>query len=348
MNELTLPLTPREAAKELLATLPAKRMREVVERRFGLKGGRRQTLEEIGQSYKITRERVRQIEADAMRRLRQAALGLLEDFFRPIASAVRMRGEVMAEQGLLSLFAQRRWHPHLRLLLNSAGCLHFVPESDLYHAHWAVSPSAAANTQEIMRCVVGWLSEKGRPADKAVLHQFISSLEQGNAAERGDSPAADSYIGISRLIAVNPFGEYGLITWPAITPRGIKDKAHAVLAKAGEPMHFRQVAAAIDKVGWGKNKKKAHPQTVHNELIKDERFVLVGRGLYALREWGYEPGTVRDVLASLLKSSRLPLERDEIIRLASQKRMVKPQTILLNLQDRSLFKRTDDGRYTLV
>ena len=87
---------------------------------------------------------------------------------------------------------------------------------------------------------------------------------------------------------------------------------------------------------------------MHNELIKDNRFVLVGMGLYALREWGYEPGTVREVLVSLFKGSDRPLAREEIVRLAAEKRLVKPQTILLNLQDRSLFKRTEDGKYTLV
>jgi hypothetical protein len=180
-------------------------------------------------------------------------------------------------------------------------------------------------------------------------------LEQGNtpgvSLQRPDAPDADDIagtrLGTSKLIAANPYGEYGLISWPTIIPRGVKDKAHLVLAKTAKPLHFREVAAEIDKVGWG-NRKKAHPQTVHNELIKDGRFVLVGRGLYALREWGYEPGTVREVLASLLKSSREPLDREEIVRRATEKRLVKPQTILLNLQDRTLFKKTEDGRYTLM
>jgi len=354
MSIETLPSTPPQAAKNILRILPAKRMREVLERRFGLKGGGPETLEEIGGSYKITRERVRQIEADALRRLRAAAVGQLDDFLLPISSEAKRRGEVIAENDLFSLFAPKRWYPHLRLLLTVSPQFHFIPESGEHHPHWALDPASASNVKEILGRTVARVSEKGEPVDKTTLYRFIS-LEQGNtpgaSLQRPDAPDVDDIagtrLGISKLIAANPYGEYGLISWPTIIPRGIKDKAHLVLAKTAKPLHFREVAAEIDKVGWG-NRKKAHPQTVHNELIKDGRFVLVGRGLYALREWGYEPGTVREVLASLLKSSREPLDREEIIRRAIAKRVVKPQTILLNLQDRTLFKRTEDGRYTLV
>jgi hypothetical protein len=106
------------------------------------------------------------------------------------------------------------------------------------------------------------------------------------------------------------------------------------------------VAERIDKAGW--SKRRAHPQTVHNELIKDPRFVLIGRGLYALKEWGYEPGVVREILVSVMKEAGTPLSKDDIVRLVSERRFVKPQTILLNLQNKSLFRRTEDGKYTLV
>src|SRR3989344_4735689 len=65
-----------------------------------------------------------------------------------------------------------------------------------------------------------------------------------------------------------------------------------VIRKHGSPIHFRDVAKQIMVMF----KKKAHVATTHNELIKDPRFVLVGRGLYALAEWGYAPGIVRDVI----------------------------------------------------
>ena len=54
---------------ELLETL-TERQRKVLELRFGLKDGRERTLEEVGQVFGVTRERIRQIEAKALRKLR--------------------------------------------------------------------------------------------------------------------------------------------------------------------------------------------------------------------------------------------------------------------------------------
>jgi hypothetical protein len=120
------------------------------------------------------------------------------------------------------------------------------------------------------------------------------------------------------------------------------------LFKHGKPLHFQQVAIAIDQSGF-RGKKKAHPQTVHNELIKDgERFVLVGRGLYALKEWGYTPGTVRDVIEDVLKKEPKGMHKDAIVQAVLARRFVKENTIMLNLQNKSYFKKGENGTYYLA
>ena len=58
-----------EEAYELLNTL-TDRERKIIALRFGLEDGRPKTLEEVGKEFKVTRERVRQIEAKALRKLR--------------------------------------------------------------------------------------------------------------------------------------------------------------------------------------------------------------------------------------------------------------------------------------
>jgi hypothetical protein len=90
--------------------------------------------------------------------------------------------------------------------------------------------------------------------------------------------------------------------------------------------------------------KRAHEATTHNELIKDDRFVLVGRGLYALAEWGYVSGVVRDVIRKVLNKYG-PMTREEIFNKVMKERYVKENTVLVNLQNSTYFKKDADGKY---
>jgi len=347
MNNKSLPITPQEAVKRLSGALPTRRMRDVLERRFGLKNGHKATLEEIGQTYKITRERVRQIEADARRRVGvSGGIREIEPVYRVIGEGLLAMGGAASSLQLFGAFAEKRHHPHLHFLLSFHPAFVFFPEDERFHDRWAADKNSAAKSEATIHKTMAALAEKKRP----VTQEELLNIARAAAGELGEAAAPEehllSYIASTKLIKMNPYGEYGLSFWPTVSPRGIRDKAYAALSHQGAPAHFRDVARLIDAGRW--SKKKVHPQTVHNELIKDKRFVLVGRGMYALREWGYEEGSVRDVIASLLKSSLRPLTRDEIIALAGEKRMVKPQTILLNLQNQDLFKKTQDGKYTLV
>jgi DNA-directed RNA polymerase delta subunit len=114
------------------------------------------------------------------------------------------------------------------------------------------------------------------------------------------------------------------------------------LKKEEKPLHFEDIAKKIGRMGI--DSKPAHVQTVHNELIKDDRFVLVGRGIYALSEHGYEGGTVKQVIAKILNNEG-PLRPEEVVKLVNQKKILKKNTILLNLQNKKNFKKLDDGRY---
>ena len=70
----------REQLEEVLETLTV-REKKVLELRFGLEDGRSRTLEEVGQHFGVTRERIRQIEAKALRKLRHPSRSKrLKDF----------------------------------------------------------------------------------------------------------------------------------------------------------------------------------------------------------------------------------------------------------------------------
>ncbi len=347
MSHFTLSIQPQEATKLILKKLPSRRMRDVLEKRFGLKGGKRHTLEAIGKEYRITRERVRQIEADALKQLGKSEISAeFEGLFRDLEGHLKHQGGVVAEHDLFTSVAGERGKAHVAFLLALAKGIYDLPETNLSHKRWTADKDTATLVEKTIERVVRSLEERQVPVSAGELETFVSRCAKEVLGKTPEVHEINSYILTSRLIRKNPYGEYGLVSWSLINPRGVKDKAHAVLVKEGKPLHFREVARAIDRTGW--SKRKAHPQTVHNELIKDPRFVLVGRGLYALKEWGYEPGVVRDVMASVIKNAGRPLAKEDVIRLVSEKRLVKPQTIALNLQNKSLFRRDEGGKYTLA
>jgi hypothetical protein len=352
MSKLILPIDLEEATKILLKKLPTRRMKDVVEKRFGLKGGKKKTLEAIGQEYKITRERVRQIEVDAMKHLsREEHLREVQPTLQVLEAHFRDHGGVLAGHHFFGMLPSRGTSAHAAILLTVSNSFTELPETADFHKRWTTDKKSAELAEEIILYSKDRLAEIGHPLPPEELQAIVAKHARELTQKELPIEVRDAYLASSKNIRQNSYGEWGLMSWPTISPRGVKDKAYLVLAKSGKPMHFREVAVAINTLGvpartsW--NKRKAHPQTVHNELIKDNRFVLVGRGLYALKEWGYEPGTVRDILVSIFKKGGKPLSKEEVIKMVLEKRFVKPPTILLNLQDRSLFRRVDDN-YTLA
>lgn len=322
--------------------LPHRRLRDVLERRYGFASGTPETLESIGKSYKITRERVRQIEEDALRRVRDARI---DEEMRPLFSAIMRHidehGGVAEEQKLFRSIADPRAHAHVAFLLDLAPELKRAKENELFYPRWYAKSEARNIAEETVQKTSASLAEVKKPVPGNRLFEFLVAHARSLLGKTPSPEAVDSYLSISRRIRQNPYGEFGLAEWPAIIPSGVRDKAYAALAYHGEPLHFRKIATQIDKAGW--DGRSAHPQTVHNELIKDKRFVLVGRGLYALEDWGYEAGTVADVIASVLAKSGSFLQKPELIKRVLEKRKVKGTTILLNLQNRKRFKKTKEG-----
>ncbi|MBI3627254.1 MAG: hypothetical protein HY220_00680 [Candidatus Sungbacteria bacterium] len=335
----------KETSQDLLKHIENKRVREVLEKRFGLKTGDKKTLEAIGKEYGITRERVRQIEADGLRALVLPAVYSTADLvFKALREHIEEHGGVAAEHNLLFSLADAKSHAHATFLLTVGKPFSKKQETDRAHPTWYTDKSAHDVLEKVLDGVYRDLEIKKVPVRKEALIALFAKEAEKVLGHRPKDHVLLNYLGAAKLIGENPYGEFGLISWPTIRPKGVRDKAYMVLQKSAKPMHFRAVAEAINKMNWAK--KAAHPQTVHNELIKaQDRFVLVGRGLYALREWGYLPGTVADVVKGIINEAGKPLGREEIVSRVLAKRFVKENTILLNLQNRNLFTKEPDGKY---
>lgn len=341
-------LNVQKTISDIIVSL-SPRTKDVIEKRFGLVSQEPMTLEAIGQKYGITRERVRQIEVDGLKTLRQTKnLNRLSPFFELVSNHLRNQGDFRGEFSLCSELAKatglNSHQFYFALYLNNN--FNYSPDSLQYNAIWSINKDSVKKVQKALSNVSKELQKIGHPIAKTEITAIaVRQLEKIAGFAYVSDVIVNSSLDISKEIVSNPFNEYGLSHWPDISPRGVRDKAYLVMKKYNKPLHFRDVAAQIDKAMF--DQRSAHPQTVHNELIKDNRFVLIGRGIYALKDWGYRAGTVKDVLLNLLKETHRPLTKDEIVKKIMDQRLVKENTIFLNLQNKNYFKRTDDGKYTL-
>src|SRR3989344_3081744 len=329
--------------KKVVATLLSPlstRNREIIARRFGLQTGNKETLESIGQSYSITRERVRQIEEASLAQIRETLdRNPIKPFVDLAHSIMEERGGVIQEDELFKQFSgsekETSVNAALVFILTLTGTFVRIMDDDEVLTFWALSQAHADSFRRSADSFISALQKKGSVIPHAQLTSFINSDPMLGAVS---SDTLASLLSISKNIGCNVFDEVGLTSSAEIKPRGVRDKAYLVLKKNTKPQHFRAITAMINESDFGG--RSAHMQTVHNELIKDKRFVLVGRGIYGLGEWGYEPGTVKEVIASYIRQNG-PSPKDSIVAHVMKTRLVKPNTVILGMQDKKLFVETD-------
>jgi DNA-directed RNA polymerase delta subunit len=298
-------------------------------------------LEAIGKTLGITRERVRQIEEAGFSHVRKNNKDALDAVYTDFANYFKEQGGFKKEENVLEELGGKGQKPYVLFLLTLGDQFSKVCEKKDYNYFWSDLPNAQAKVKENLNALVSQMQKIGKPIPKNAFYAQVAS-HQGLSEQ-----AALSYLEVSKRIQPSREGALGLIEWPEIKPRGVKDKAFLVFKKHGKPLHFTKVAELIDGLKYNLPNKKTYPQTVHNELIKDGRFVLVGRGTYALAEWGFVPGTIKDIITKVLKENNQPLGKDELIKQVLAQRLVAKNTVLMNLNNKKHFDKDSNDKYFL-
>ena len=335
---------PKQITKNLLEVL-SDRARDVLEKRYGLNpDGETYTLEAIGKSYGITRERVRQIENYGIQSIQKSDVYKKQvELFTEMQKLIdQLGGGIIAEHVLLDeLSSEPSVRNHIYFLLIVGDPFFKSKENPQYEHRWFTERKIADTVEKALKNVHKNLEKDALISESEIIERFRNELIE--IADKHDEETLKRWLLISKKIGRNPLGDWGSADSPNIRVKGIRDYAYLAVKRHGSPMHFREVAGNIQEL-FGHN---AHVATTHNELIKDARFVLVGRGLYALSEWGYTSGVVKDVLRQILETEG-PLSREEIVDKVRKERYVKDNTILVNLQDTNLFKRLSNGTYAIA
>ncbi len=340
----TISFKPKQVTKKILSDL-SPRAYEVIVNRFGLTDeAERKTLEAIGQKYGITRERVRQIENAALSFIRKSDSFKNEKaVFDELKKLVHSLGAIVSEQDFLNHVSKDKYtQNHIHFYLNLGDEFTKHKEDSHFKTRWSVDNEIADIIHKSLKKLYENISDEELLVESELLSRFLDDVK-GLSEQYKNDEIAKRWLSMAKKLSKNPLGEWGKSSSSSIKTRGVKDYAFLMMRKHGSPMHFREVAKAVANTF----DKKCHTATCHNELIKDPRFVLVGRGIYALSEWGYKTGVVRDVIKEMIKKNG-PMSKEDIIDQVMKERYLKKNTILVNLQNTKYFKKNKTGLYTIV
>lgn len=359
--------------QELLVNLLSKlseREQEVLKQRYHLTSEleKRSTLKQIGDIYNITRERVRQIEREAIRKLTELSraeefAGELKRIEESLIRYFERQGGVVREDQLLDKYVAENHQfdfLHTNAFLFAMEQLFDgvvkVDDHEYFYSIWTLKELNLDKVVELIAKIESDLREGNKVksheeilalAETALPAELKSHLSQ-YLQKHTDLELLDlleSYLFATLKIEKNILDQWGLAENETIRPRKLSDKINLVFQKINEPLHFRDIAAKINDAKF--DHKKICAATVHNELIANNGFVLIGRGIYALKDWGYSTGTVADIITKILADSGTALPKDEIFDSVLKQRKVNKSTIYLTLINKDKFARTADGKFEL-
>ena len=340
----TISFKPKQITKNITSHLQD-RTRDVIMNRFGLTvDAEKKTLEEIGKKYNITRERVRQIEDAALILIKKSgAYKEAQTVFDELKQLMYSLGSIVGEHDFLSHISKdKNTQNHIHFYLELGDFFKKHREDEHFKTRWSVDDEMAGKVHDSLKKLYASLNDEDLILETEMIKKFLEQMKEVAEQYRNEE-IARRWLSMSKTISKNPLGEWGKSSSPNVRTRGVKDYAFLVMRKHGSPMHFKEVADAISKTF----NRKTHYATCHNELIKDPRFVLVGRGLYALAEWGYKTGIAREVISDILKREG-PLSKDDIVERVMKERYFKKNTILVNLVNSKYFKKNKNGLYALA
>ena len=308
------------------------RERDVLTRRFGLKGDKSETLEKIGSLHKLTRERVRQIEAASIRKikkleslegdisaLKQAVYKLLEehgglvkrDYLLDILTVISL--ELNTEKSGLANDEKTRqsYKNHFNFLISKlmSDELELVNNNDKFASSFKLKNSEVPHLEELSDDLIKRVGDLNKTLTTEEVLDVLKKLETYGKNQEVFAKADDlniepvfksqtfpdkgelinsnkilySLMQSTKNLEQNKYGEWGIANWQEIKPKTVNDKIYLILKHEGKPLHFTDIAGKINDIKF--DNKKANAATVHNELILDDRYVLISRGTYGLKEW---------------------------------------------------------------
>lgn len=326
----------------------------VLFRKFGLTTGKETPLQKIGELYGLTRERVRQIENQGLMRFRRLIIGN-EKYLKVIEEAKKIldaNGWFLIEDDFIAKLLNKgigKFNAQeLKMIIVSDFDIYYLKRNKRLWKWFYIDSHFEDLLTEIAIHVVGYFEKKGQAED---LYEFVDKLKSKFTREYEDVHYLQNnlfYTNFFKSIkgTATFYGKVGLDTFTEVNPKTIKQKVLYILRRINKPLHYQEMATKV--MEWFPE-KPVKVNTVHNELVKNnDIFVNMGLGIYGLKEWGFQGGSVKEIIERVLNKFDRPMTIKEIQKEVLKEKMISPNTIVLTLQKyKELFERVEKWVYTL-
>ena len=335
----------------------------IIKKRFGLEEDEEPySLEAIGKNLGITRERVRQIQNNALQKIKKAINDnpKIKDFIKEVKSLLEPLG-VREERNFYKLLIEKkivreREINYLKFIFINHQEIHYHPEDKDLNSFYAKSEDWAFFFRHLLKKIAIYFLENNKEIFEE--NKIFEIIAKELKAHLADLELQDYYeiLRILKPVYKNPFGKWGFITNHFVVPSSLKEKILTILKIEGKPLHFTEIYNKISQVSeisdefvhpaW---KKKYSLDSIKNELIRHPEFVLVGRGIYGLKEWGFKEGTAFELLKEFLASKK-EVDFKELIEFFKNQRFIKLTTLNIYLYRllKSRFIKFEEGKIKVV
>lgn len=327
----------------------------VLVRKFGVLTGKETPLQRIGKDYNLTRERVRQIESQALMRVRRLMVGNAKyiDLIEDAKKILKDNWGILLEDTVISKIVNLKkyeFNPQeIKLILVSDFDVTYLKRNSCLNKCFYIDPLFEDFLTAMAVYIKQYFDTRGKSVD---MYEFIDHLKSEFSKKYDHIPFLKTnqfflhYFESVRILKMFD-GKVGIEEYVDVHPKTIKLKILYTMRRIEKPIHFQELPNKIMERFPMKNIKL---NTVHNELVKNnDMFVNLGLGLYGLKEWGYQGGTVVEIIIRIFKAAKRPMSVKEISKDLLKEKMVSPNTILLNLQKfKSVFERIEKWVYQLI
>ncbi len=323
---------------------------DIIKRRFGFDSGERQTLDEIGKDYGITRERVRQIQERSIQRIkhpstkgRSTIISIINDIFQKNQFII---SDSEADYLIGKVFNTSKFDGSSFLdMISDLGWIQKNKIGDVaFYTNNALKPTLSltmTNVYSLLKASSTMIS----------LEEIIKKIIPSNTKYSENS---DLQVIIKRICSLDPRIEermperytlYGLHSRTNIWASLIKE----VLEKEGEPLHFADITNSVNDMFPNTDNNHIDVRRLHSILIENHAFSHSGvKGTYGLTEWGFRKETTSELIEECIKKAGFPLHWKQIYNYVSKYKDTKPANIIAMLNSRDKFVRKGKGMFEVI